>query len=62
MKRNLTCLMVFAFTALMGTTRVSSAQIKGLPASDLLGGEDIWHNPTFVNGVANGGETATSEW
>jgi hypothetical protein len=39
-----------------------SAQIKGLPASDLLGGEDVWQNPTFVTGVANGGETASSEW
>jgi len=62
MKRSIPWLCVLVFTALPGVSRLSPAQIVGLPASDLLGGEDIWHNPTFVSGVANGGETATSEW
>jgi hypothetical protein len=34
----------------------------GLPASDVLGSEDIWENPTFVGGVINGGPTASSEY
>ena len=54
--------LVSASFAITGISQVSPAQIRGLPASDVLGGEDIWHNPTFVSGVANGGETATSEW
>ena len=40
----------------------NSAQIKGLPASDVLGSEDIWDNPTFVGGVIDGGPTASSEY
>jgi hypothetical protein len=36
--------------------------IKGLPASDVLGSEDIWDNPTFVGGVIDGGPTASSEY
>lgn len=38
------------------------AQVQGLPASDNLGAEDIWHNPSFVGGITNGGSTAHSEW
>ncbi len=34
----------------------------GLPASDVLGSEDIWDNPTFVGGVINGGPTASGEY
>jgi len=37
-------------------------QFQGIPASDQLGVEDIWGNPTFVGGVVNGGPTAHSEW
>ena len=37
-------------------------QFQGIPASDQLGGEDIWGNTTFVGGVVNGGPTAHSEW
>ncbi len=40
----------------------NSFQIKGLPASDVLGSEDIWDNPTFVGGVIDGGPTASSEY
>jgi hypothetical protein len=37
-------------------------QITGLPASDVLGSEDTWENPTFVGGVINGGPSASSEY
>jgi hypothetical protein len=40
----------------------SPSRIKGLPASDVLGSEDIWDNPTFVGGVIDGGPTASSEY
>jgi hypothetical protein len=40
----------------------TSNRIKGLPASDVLGSEDIWDNPTFVGGVIDGGPTASSEY
>jgi hypothetical protein len=40
----------------------SDSTIKGLPASDVLGSEDIWDNPTFVGGVIDGGPTASSEY
>ena len=36
--------------------------ITGLPASDVLGSEDTWENPTFVGGVINGGPSASSEY
>ena len=35
---------------------------EGLPGSDSLGTEDIWHNPTFRGGVVNGGAGAHSTW
>ena len=35
---------------------------NGLPASDVLGSEDTWDNPTFVGGVINGGPSASSEY
>jgi hypothetical protein len=38
------------------------AQIQGLPASDVLGSEDLWDNPTFVGGVIDGGPSASSEY
>jgi hypothetical protein len=40
----------------------TDSQIKGLPASDVLGSEDIWDNPTFVGGVIDGGPVASSEY
>jgi hypothetical protein len=33
-----------------------------LPASNVLGAEDIWANPSFTGGTGNNGETASSEW
>lgn len=53
---------VFGCLAFFGHVYPLAAQIQGLPASDQLGQEDIWQNPTFVGGVANGGPTAHSEW
>ncbi|MDA9909940.1 hypothetical protein N9E57_05430 [Gammaproteobacteria bacterium] len=38
------------------------AQQNGMPASDTLGAEDLYGNPTFVGGVANGGGTAHGVW
>jgi hypothetical protein len=38
------------------------SQSLGMPASDSMGHEDIWHNPTFRGGVVNGGANAHSEW
>ena len=32
---------------------VEGAFLVGPPASDVLGSEDLWGNPTFVGGVAN---------
>ena len=43
-------------------TQGSDESLIGLPASDVLGSEDIWENPTFVCGVINGGPTASSEY
>lgn len=37
-------------------------QVQGIPASNSLGAEDIWHNPDFRGGVVNGGATARSNW
>jgi hypothetical protein len=36
--------------------------VEGIPASNSLGAEDIWHNPDFRGGVVNGGATARSNW
>jgi hypothetical protein len=49
---------------LLAMTSASLAQtgITGLPASDVLGSEDTWENPTFVGGVINGGPSASSEY
>ena len=41
---------------------VAIAQRNGQPASDQLGQEDIWGNPTFVGGVTNGGPAGHSVW
>ncbi len=38
------------------------AQNNGQSASDLLGQEDLWGNPTFIGGVANGGPGGHSVW
>ena len=38
------------------------AQRNGQPASDLLGQEDLWGNPTFIGGETNGGPGGHSVW
>lgn len=38
------------------------AQRNGQPATDQIGQEDIWGNPTFVGGVTNGGPAGHSIW
>jgi hypothetical protein len=43
-------------------SNVEGAFLVGPPASDVLGSEDIWGNPTFVGGVANGGSTSHGVW
>ena len=47
---------------LFGSVHHAFGQFQGVPASDILGAEDIWGNPTFVGGVVNGGPTAHSEF
>ncbi len=37
-------------------------QRNGQPASDSLGQEDLWGNPTFIGGVTNGGPGGHSIW
>ncbi len=44
------------------STSVVQAQQTGFPASDTLGADDLWGNPTFIGGVANGGGTAHGVW
>jgi hypothetical protein len=53
----------------LGLTQLAMAQgapvnthVEGIPASNSLGAEDIWHNPDFRGGVVNGGATARSNW
>ena len=41
---------------------VDGAFLVGPAASDVLGSEDLWGNPTFVGGVANGGSTSHGVW
>lgn len=48
--------------ALSQGQRQTDTGIQGLPASDVLGSEDIWDNPTFVGGVQDGGPSASSEY
>ncbi len=40
----------------------ANAQIAGIPASDTLGADDLFGNPSLIGGVANGGGTAHGTW
>ncbi len=40
----------------------SQDAIIGLPASDVIGPTDVWGNPSFVGGIANGGSTSHGVW
>ncbi len=59
---------LFATALLLAFVNSASAEMRdseslvGLPASDVLGSEDIWENPTFVGGVIDGGPTASSQY
>ncbi|MDG2176336.1 MAG: hypothetical protein P8M72_09445 [Gammaproteobacteria bacterium] len=55
-------LAAFSGLALISLAAPVTAQIMNYPASDQLGAEDIWQNPTFVGGITNGGTAAFSEW
>ena len=55
------CVLLVVFVV-AGELSAQSIPLQGIPASDALGAEDIWGNPTFVGGVVNGGPTAHSEW
>ena len=52
--------LAFAVTLVLPVTL--NAQRNGQPATDQLGQEDIWGNPTFVGGVTNGGAAGHSIW
>ena len=68
MKKRFVLLLGGALVVLLGSSQFVLSeikdlpQIKGLPASDVLGSEDIWDNATFVGGGPNGGATAHSEF
>ena len=52
-------LLLFLLSAL---SVAANAQIQGIPASDTLGAEDLYGNPSFIGGVANGGSHAHAIW
>ena len=62
MKGSFGTLLAWVMLAWLSTAQATLAQIQGLPASDVLGVEDLWENPTFVGAVANNGPTAHSEF
>ncbi len=51
-----------AFAMTLALPIAAAAQRNGQPASDQLGQQDIWGNPTFVGGVTNGGPAGHSVW
>ena len=51
-----------AATVVLLFPAAAAAQHNGQPATDQLGQEDIWGNPTFVGGVTNGGPAGHSIW
>jgi len=62
MSKNLSRLSLVWMVMLAAFQGAGIAQIQGLPASDVVGSEDLWENTTFVGGLANGGVTAHSEF
>jgi hypothetical protein len=55
-------IMASLYSLLCLSAGAAYGQIQNPPASNVLGTEDIWENPTFVGGITNGGTTAFSEW
>jgi hypothetical protein len=62
MRRKSQFLLGWTVIAWCAAYSVAAAQVQGLPASDVLGSEDLAENPTFVGGGPNGGSTAHSEF
>ncbi|HAK55109.1 MAG: hypothetical protein QF463_09470 [Vicinamibacterales bacterium] len=54
--------LALASALVLALPTVAAAQRNGQPATDQLGQEDIWGNPTFVGGVTNGGPAGHSIW
>jgi hypothetical protein len=64
-KMTLRTLLRMGIGLLMGTMAFSAlavGQENGQPASDVLGLQDLWENPTFVGGVTNDGPAGHSIW
>jgi hypothetical protein len=59
---NITRTLSGVLLVVLANSSLAQTQITGLPASDVLGSEDTWDNPTFVGGVINGGPAASSEY
>ncbi len=49
------------FVLLSALSSTAGAQWS-IPASDVLGADDLAENPTFVGGIANSGSTAHGIW
>ncbi len=54
--RILSCVLLSAFAT------AANSQLAGIPASDTLGADDLYGNPSLIGGVANGGGTAHGVW
>ena len=55
-------LSLLLLSALSVYSTAANAQVQGISASDTLGAEDLYGNPSFIGGVANGGGTAHGVW
>ena len=49
------------FVLLSAFSTLAGAQWS-IPASDVLGADDLAENPTFIGGIANSGSTAHGIW
>lgn len=55
------CILVL-MSPIEGRSQQKRDFVIGLPASDALGPDDVWGNPSFVGGTANGGSTSHGVW
>lgn len=53
---------LFGLTVCLAIATTANSQQTGIPASDTLGADDLYGNPTFIGGVANGGGTSHGVW
>jgi len=58
----LTVMRALSLFLLSAISVAANAQVQGISASDTLGAEDLYGNPSFIGGVANGGGTAHGVW